>query len=157
MQTCCCTLLMPAIQMRNVRFITCYQVLQDIGVDCSNVLLVLNKADQAQDRSLIDVLRRHYDDTITISARTGQGLPQLSEIVSRRLAGGFVTAEIETGSGNGKLFAWLSQHAEELDRTYNGDGSSRVKIVCRMARCFANAIDEADTTVSLTEDAVLDF
>ncbi len=39
---------------------TVYQVLQEIGVDCSNVLLVLNKVDRIEDQSIVDVLRRHY-------------------------------------------------------------------------------------------------
>lgn len=131
---------------------TVYKVLEEIGVDCSNVMLVLNKADRVEDRSWIDVLRRHYDDTITISAVTGQGLDQLAEVVAGRLAGSFVTVDIETSSGNGKLFAWLSQHAEELDRTYTDDTSTRVRITCRMARQFAEAIDEADATVSLRQE-----
>ncbi|HAD58474.1 MAG TPA: GTPase HflX [Planctomycetaceae bacterium] len=128
---------------------TCYAVLEEIGVDCSNVLLILNKVDQVEDRSFIDVLRRHYEDTITISAATGQGLDTLSETVARRIAGGFVTAEIETSSGNGKLFSWLSRHAEELDRSYPDESASRVRIRCRMARRHVDTIDEEQTSVSV--------
>lgn len=131
---------------------TCYQVLEEIGVDCSNVLLVLNKSDQVQDRSFIDVLRRHYEDTITISAATGDGIEKLSAIVCERLAGGFVTVELETDSGNGKLFAWLTQHAEELARDYTDETAARVRITCRMARRFATAIDEENTIVTYADE-----
>ncbi|MEQ9411458.1 MAG: GTPase HflX [Fuerstiella sp.] len=130
---------------------TCYKVLEEIGVDCSNVLLVLNKVDRVPDPSIVDVLRRHYDDTITISAATEQGLDRLATVVAERLAGEFVTVEIETSSGNGRLLAWLSQHAEELDRSYTDDSLTRVRILCRMARRFADAIDEADTKVSFPQ------
>ena len=131
---------------------TCYQVLDEIGVDCSNVLLVLNKVDLVEDRSVIDVLRRHYDDTITISASTGLGLDRLYQVVSERIAGGFVTVQIETSTGNGKLLAWLTQHASELDRTYTDDTSTRVIITCRMARQVADGIDDSDVIVRHMEE-----
>ena len=132
---------------------TCYKVLEEIGVDCSNVVLVLNKVDQVADRSMIDVLRRHYEDTITISAATGHGIDTLTAIVGERLSGGFVTVEVETSTGNGKLLSWLTQHAEELGRTYTDETSTRVKITCRMARQSIGSIDDEDTTVTELENA----
>lgn len=131
---------------------TCFKVLEEIGVDCSNVMLVLNKVDQVKDRSLVDVLRRHYEDTITISAATGDGLDRLSAIVSERLSGGFVTVELETSSGNGKFLAWLTQHAQELERTYTDETSTRVKIKCRMARQYLESIDEPDLTFQFIDE-----
>lgn len=125
---------------------TCYEVLEDIGVDCSNVLLVLNKVDQVPDRSFIDVLRRHYEDTITISAATGEGIDRLSNIVAERLSGGFVTVELETSSGNGRFLSWLTQHAEELDREYTDETATRVRLKCRIARQYLDSIDETDVT-----------
>ena len=133
---------------------TCYKVLEEIGVDCTNVVLVLNKVDRVQDRTTIDVLRRHYEDTITISAATGQGLEQLAEVVANRLSGGFVTVEIETSSGNGKLLAWLTQHAAELSRTYTDETAARVKITCRMAKQYVDTIDADDTQLIILETAV---
>ncbi len=129
---------------------TCYQVLEEIGVDCSNVVLVLNKADQIEDRSFIDVLRRHYDDTITISAATGQGIDKLSNLVAERLSGGFVFADIQTSVSNGKLLSWLNQHAEELERSYENDGST-VRFKVRMAKHLANAIDHNIAVVNIQQ------
>jgi len=128
---------------------TVYEVLKEIGVDCTNVVLVLNKVDQVPDPSFIDVLRRHFDNTVTISAATGEGLDRLNAIVADRLAGGFVTAEIETDSGNGRLFAWLSQHATELDRTWTDETARRVRITCRIPRRMTTDVDEAGTTIRI--------
>lgn len=133
---------------------TCYQVLEEIGVDCSNVILILNKVDQIEDRSFIDVLRRHYDDTITISAATGQGIDKLSDVVAERLSGGFVLAEIQTSVSNGKLLAWLNQHAEELEKDYEDDGS-KVRIKVRMARHLANSIDHNLAVVNIMQSVAL--
>jgi GTP-binding protein HflX len=107
-----------------------YEVLQEIGIDCRNVILVLNKVDRIEDQSVVDVLRRHYPDTVTISAATGAGLDRLASIVADRLSGGMRLVEIETASGNGKLFAWLARHSQEHSRTYVDESSSRVRIVC---------------------------
>ncbi len=130
---------------------TCYQVLEEIGVNCSNVLLVLNKVDEVPDPSFVAVLRRHYEDTVTISAATGEGIERLSRIVAERLSGGFVTAEIETGSGNGRLLAWLTQHAEELDRTYTDETARRVRITCRLPHRFVTTINDPDATVMIVD------
>ena len=125
-----------------------YQVLEEIGIEAKNVLLVLNKADRVGDQSVIDVLRRHYDDTVTISAATGTGIDRLASIVAERLSGGFGEIEIETSAGNGRLFAWLTQHAEELSRTYTDDTAARVRIVCRIPRQAIGTIPADDVTVT---------
>ena len=131
---------------------TCFQVLEEIGVDCSNVLLVLNKVDQVHDQSFVAVLRRHYSDTVTISAATGAGIDRLNQLVADRLSGGFVIAEIETGTGNGRLFAWLTQHAVELGRAYTDATARRVLITCRIPRRFATSIDDPDATVIVVDE-----
>ena len=124
-----------------------YQVLEEIGIEAKNVVLVLNKVDRIEDQSTVDILRRHYDDTISISAATGLGIDRLAAIVAERLSGGFGEVEIEASVGNGRLFAWLTQHAEELSRTYTDDAASRVKIVCRMPRQAIGAIPSDDVKV----------
>ncbi len=126
---------------------TVYQVLEKIGVDCENVVLVLNKADAITDRSLLDVLRRNYENSISISAKTGEGLERLTEAVANRLAGGYVEAEIETSVGNGKLFAYLAEHGEIINREYE---DSRVTISCRLPKRLVPGISGEETHVTLT-------
>lgn len=127
-----------------------YEVLSEIGIDCSHVILVLNKVDRIEDQSIVDVLRRHYPETVTISAATGAGIDRLCEIVAERLSGGMKTVEIETSSANGKLFAWLAKHAEELSRTYPDEAQSRVLITAKVPGQFARAIpDDSDTTIRI--------
>lgn len=128
---------------------TVYQVLGEIGVEVHDVLLVLNKVDRVEDHSFIDVLRHRFGDTVTISAAEGLGLDQLSRRVAERLAGGFVEAEIETSTGNGRLFAWLTRHAEERSRVYLDDASTRVRIACRLPRQAMESMPMDDTIVNL--------
>jgi len=133
---------------------TVYEVLDEIGVEVNNVLLVLNKVDRVEDQSFVDVLRRRFEDTVTISAAERQGLDRLASVVAERLSGGFVDAEIETSVGNGRLFAWLTQHAQELSRTYLDESASRVRIACRLPRQAAGAIPLQDAQVRFPEPAV---
>ncbi len=126
---------------------TVYKVLDEIGIQVKNVLLVLNKVDRVEDQSMVDILRRHYDDTVTISAATGMGLDKLGEIVAERLSGGFAEIEIEASVGNGRLLAWLTQHAEELSRTYTDETSARVRMLCRIPRQAIGQIPGEDVTI----------
>ncbi len=111
--------------------------------------LLLHVVDRVQDQSFVDVLRRRYGDTVTISAAQGLGLDRLHEVVGLRLSGGFVEAEIETGVGNGRLFAWLTQHAAEHSRTYIDDAASRVKIACRLPKQAVGSMPQEDAVVRL--------
>src|SRR5690606_38653265 len=52
-----------------------YKVLEEIGIEAKDTLLVLNKIDAAQ-KSLVDALRSRYPNAVPISAASGQGLDQ---------------------------------------------------------------------------------
>lgn len=125
---------------------TVEQVLDEIGVEVRNFILVLNKSDAVADREVLDLLRAKYAHSLSISAATGQGLDRLAALVAERLADGFVDAEIETSVGNGKLFAYLAEHAEVTDRQYH---DARVTIHCRLPRNQAWRLNGEDTTVRL--------
>jgi GTP-binding protein HflX len=116
---------------------TVNKVLDEIGVATDNMLLVLNKVDAVEDQSLIDVLRAHHPDTVTVSAAKRIGIDKLIPEVASRLGEGYVKAEIETSVGNGKLLAFLETHGDITDRTYE---ENRVTIACRMPRRFVDSI-----------------
>ena len=130
---------------------TVHEVLGEIGVDDSNTLLVLNKVDACEDRSRLDILRNRYPESITISARTGQGLDKLTAAVAERLGDGYVDAQIETSVSNGRLFAYLAEHAEIKGREYHGD--ERVTLSCRIARYFLSRVNGSDTQVTVNGHA----
>lgn len=127
---------------------TVEKVLEEIGVEIRNFVLVLNKSDAVKDREIVDVLRAKYACSVTVSAVTGEGLDQLAAIVAERLGNGFVDVEVETSAGNGKLFAFLAEHSEILDRQYT---DSRVTLTCRLPRPLLWRIQGDDTEVRVTE------
>ncbi len=127
---------------------TVHEVLEEIGVERTNMLLVLNKTDRVADRSFVDVLRAKHENSLTISALERIGIDRLEEAVVQRIGAGFVSVEIETSAGNGKLFAYLSQHAEVTEREYE---DSRVRLKCRIDRRYLGAISGDDTTVTMLD------
>lgn len=107
------------------------QVLDEIGVSCDNMILVLNKSDRCEDRSIIDVFRAQYPTSVSVSAVSGQGLDRLKEMVVKRISVNYVPVEIIAEVGNGRLVAYLSQNAEVEETEYTEE---HVIIRCKLAR-----------------------
>lgn len=114
-------------------------VLDDLGLTDHPTLLVLNKADMVPDRSYLDVLRAHHAESITISAVNGDGLDRLEQAVREAMAEQAMEAEVETETANGRVLAYLAQHAQILDRSYE-DG--RVFVQCRLPRRCLGFLNE---------------
>jgi GTP-binding protein HflX len=106
-------------------------VLDELGLEDQPTLLVLNKSDKVPDRSYLDVLKAHHAESVAISAARGEGLDQLEAAVREALRDRALEAEVETGVANGRVLAYLAQHAQIHDRTYDAD---RVRLHCHLPR-----------------------
>jgi GTP-binding protein HflX len=106
-------------------------VLAELGLDDRPTLLVLNKADKVPDRSYLDVLKAHHADSVAVSAFRGDGLAELESAVRGALSERALEAEIETGVADGRVLAYLAQHAQIHDRIYDDD---RVRLHCHLPR-----------------------
>lgn len=131
---------------------TVNQVLDELGVDHSNLILVLNKIDAAEERSRIDVLRVRFPEAVTVSAKEGTGLDKLARAVSDRLADGYLEARVETDAGNGRVHAYLSEHAEVTNTEYH---DSRVTYECRIPKRFAFGLSKAGAEVTGVDGSAL--
>jgi GTP-binding protein HflX len=106
-------------------------VLAELGLEDHPTLLVLNKSDKVPDRSYLDVLKAHHAESVSISAARHDGLDRLEAAVREALNDRALDAEIETGVENGRVLAYLAQHAQIHDRIYNDD---RVRLQCHLPR-----------------------
>jgi GTP-binding protein HflX len=104
-------------------------VLEEIGVEETDTLLVLNKIDALTDAIARDRLLGRYPHAVAISARSGQGLETFAHTVSECLGRGFRDIDVLTNPGNGRLLAWLGRHGEVLSRHFTDD---RVVVHCRI-------------------------
>jgi GTPase len=145
-----------------------YEVLEELGIQQKDTLLVLNKIDNfkapwlghpapAEDghapaapadalptRVHVEHLLNRYPNAVAISARSGEGLDELSKVVGRLLSQSFLELDVETGAENGRLLAYMAAHGEILGREYT-DG--RVRVHCRLPKQYAVQINGEGTVV----------
>jgi GTP-binding protein HflX len=120
-----------------------YTVLEELGIQAKDTLLVLNKVDAA-DRGQIAALKSRYPHALGISARNGKGLDELGQAVSQALSHSFLDLDVETGVDNGRLLAMLSVHGEVLSKHYM---DSRVVVHCRIPQRAMSHLYGANTTI----------
>jgi len=123
------------------------EVLEELGLSENEhpTILVLNKADRVPDRSYLDVLRAHHRDSVTISAAENEGLDRLEQAVREALNERALDAEVVTGVENGRVLAYLAQHAQIQHRTYDED---RVALQCRLPRRCLDFLSENGARVN---------
>jgi GTP-binding protein HflX len=116
-----------------------YKVLEELGIEAKDTILVVNKIDAARDRGQVEMLLNRYPNAVPISARRGIGLDKLADVVSRALSREFLDIDVETGVENGRLLAYLAANGEVLSQRYNG---SRVMIHCRISQQYLGRLHD---------------
>jgi GTPase len=106
-----------------------YHVLEEIGIQRKDTLLVVNKIDALPDRARLEGILNRYPGAVPISAQTGFGLANLAGAVSEYLSRSFLDVDVETDIDNGRLMAYLAAHGEILSKQFR---DSRVVIHCRI-------------------------
>ncbi len=124
-----------------------YTVLQELHIEEKAVLLVLNKVDRMQDRHDLTPLLRRYPHAIAVSAKTGEGLPELHRAVSEALSSSFHDVDVTTSVANGRMLAYLAAHGEILSKRYDDD--NHVIIHCRIPGRHLGRLHEEGTVVSM--------
>lgn len=114
-----------------------YKVLKELGIEEKDTLLILNKADCEGAETRIPLVMERYPNAIPISAKSGFGLPNLSQAVSDALTSSFVELEIKLPVSDGKTIAWLSSHAEVLSKQYHDEYTL---IHCRLPKGAAGKL-----------------
>jgi GTPase len=121
-----------------------YKVLEEIGIQLKDTLLVINKIDALPDRVRVDGLLNRYPNAVPISARTGMGLANLSTAVSEALSHGFLDVDIDLSVDNGRLMAYLAAHGEVLSKQYR---DHRVIVHCRIPQKHLSRISEESVSI----------
>ncbi|WP_417734204.1 GTPase HflX [Rosistilla oblonga] len=108
-----------------------YKVLEEIGIEEKDTLLVLNKIDAIESRQLLERIVDRYPNALTCSAKAGIGLKELSLAVGDALSREFLDLHVDIDPSNGKLQAYLSAKGEVLSREMT---SEVITVHCRMPR-----------------------
>ena len=121
-----------------------YLVLQEIGIQAKDTLLVLNKIDCLPSPAHGNSLLNRYPGAIPISAKQRLGFEQLSYRVSDALSSTFRDIDVETRVDNGRLMAYLAAHGEVLSQRFD---DQRVIIHCRIPQKYLGRIAGVDAVV----------
>lgn len=121
-----------------------YAVLQEIGIEEKDTLLVLNKIDCLASQSSLNAVINRYPNGIPVSARRKTGFDRLAFRVSDALSRSFRDVDVETGVENGRLMAYLAAHGEVLSKQFDGH---RAILHCRIPQKFLGRIREPGTKI----------
>jgi GTP-binding protein HflX len=83
--------------------------------------MVFNKRDAVKDESVIPLLRTHYRDCVVISAKTHRGIEDLKQKILEILEKSFVDVELSCSAANGKLIAYLHEHANIINSRFDDE------------------------------------
>ncbi len=125
-----------------------YKVLEEIGIQQKDTLLLLNKIDMLVSRSTLDSLLARYPGAIGISAVTREGTNQLADVVSTALSRFFHDIIVETGVENGRLLAYLNSAAEVLSTKFDGE---RAFVHCRISAEALGRINDPTAGIQICE------
>ena len=122
-----------------------YEVLAELGIEEKDTLLIVNKRDQIENPTMLDVITRRYPNSVAVSAKTRTGFERLHTVVSDALSRSFRDVNIEMSIENGKLLAYLAAKGEILSTQY---GEDKVTVHCRIPQKYLGRInaDEIEVT-----------
>lgn len=93
-------------------------VLKEINCSGKPVMQVFNKVDVVRNISDLETLQTVFPDAVSISAKTGLGLEQLSEAVEQRYRGTELSLRILCDQSNGKVQSFLRAHGRIISEKY---------------------------------------
>ena len=97
-------------------------VLKELKCNKKPSIMVLNKVDALKDQSIITFFQSKYDNVVTISALTGNGLEKLKQEMVLLSNRGVREIKLECNASNGKLLAYIYEHSQVLNRTFINSG-----------------------------------
>src|SRR3954453_3648715 len=104
---------------------TTMKVLNDLGADTRQMLVVFNKIDKVVEEHVGPALRRHFPDAVFVSVQTGEGMDKLTERISEFVARGTISVDLRLPSERADLIARLHRDASVRELSYE-EGFSRV-------------------------------
>lgn len=108
-------------------------VLENLGIDeldaSQRMVTVYNKLDLLDDDSAsrLKAIAERQDDAAVISARTGEGLDNLVDLITTRLGGRQRLVELKVPVKDGAAMGFLYRHAEIVERS-DGDHEIHLKV-----------------------------
>ncbi len=110
------------------------QVLDTLGVGADNanrhIIEAWNKIDlvSANERETIIEASARNDQTVCVSAQTGEGMDALIELIDAQLSAHHTDVEIMFDAPDGKVLHWIYQNCDVVERQDHDDGSVEFRL-----------------------------
>ncbi|RME91638.1 MAG: GTPase HflX [Verrucomicrobia bacterium] len=114
------------------------QVLEEIGAQDKPTLMALNKIDRLENRSILESWRREWPRAVPISARTGEGFPELLAELATLLRPAREVVELAIPHRQGALVSRLHEVGQVIESRFDGElGHFRVHLPPHLRAEFA--------------------
>jgi len=117
-------------QQLDSQSVAVHEVLSEIDAAVTPKVLVLNQIDRLSDADAAAVRRRH-PDAVFISAKTGAGLDELMDRISREAARGSVTLTVLIPYTRGEMVQLAHERTQVVSEHHTGEGTQLVLQVPR--------------------------
>ncbi|MCA9132129.1 MAG: GTPase HflX [Planctomycetales bacterium] len=114
-----------------------YGVLQELGIDEKQTLLVINKIDLPGAAERMQAVQNRYRHSVAVSAKSGLGLDALATRVSTALSAEFVTLSVRLDVSDGRTMAWLAKVGEITSKQFH---DNHIEIHARLPARFAGRL-----------------
>ena len=126
-------------------------VLKELGCDKKPTIIVFNKIDAVKEEAVIPLLWSRYKDCVMISAKTHQGIEDLKRKIIEMLEKNFIDVELSCNVANGKLIAYLHEHAHILSSRFDDEQATFRLLMedkfLQKLRMLENGIQIKETTI----------
>ncbi|WP_235934940.1 GTPase HflX [Candidatus Laterigemmans baculatus] len=89
-----------------------YTVLQEIGIEEKDTLLILNKVDAVQSAEMVERVLDRYPHAIPVSAVRKEGFDALAQAIATALAAEFFDLHVDVDPADGRLLAYMAAKGE---------------------------------------------
>ena len=94
------------------------KVLKEIGCGQRPMLTVLNKVDIVKNPGQLELLETTFNESLTVSAKTGIGLEALCKAVTERCKGDELLLRVQSSQSNGKVQSFLRANGTIIEERY---------------------------------------
>jgi GTP-binding protein HflX len=95
------------------------KVLEELGCAQKQILEVFNKVDIVPDIGRLEMLQTLYPHAVSISAKTGLGLPLLTHSVLEKCKGTLLVLRLKCTPADGKIISFLRANGKILEEIYH--------------------------------------
>jgi GTP-binding protein HflX len=115
-------------------WLTTLKVLEELGAESKEAVVVFNKVDLKDDPVLIARVKSLHNDYVFVSTRTGEGLDSLRRRLVSRISFGFTTVNLEIPASRHDIVSEAYARGKVLESVYRDDGTMEMKLKIADAR-----------------------